>query len=154
MSASYASSSDGSHLVAFDDHGEVIAWSVTASATAEIYHATVAGVLGALFMTPSRLLVQQGSALRAIPLETSAGPAIVVNTSNVVAIDGRADAVVTGTRDGAIELRSSALTVISTNTFCHAPLTSVQLVSGKMNSRSLATMDTRGSCSSTAPCVQ
>jgi WD40 repeat protein len=124
-------SPDDSRLVAFDDHGEVVVWSVTASATAEIYRTAVPGVLGVLFMTPGRILVQDGAAIRVIPLAASDGPAIVAKTSNVVAIDGRPDAVVTGTRDGTIELRSSALKLTSAAMFCRARLTSVQFVPGR-----------------------
>jgi eukaryotic-like serine/threonine-protein kinase len=122
---------DESRLAAFDDRGEVIVWSVTASATAEIYRATFPGVLGVLFTTPGRILVHDAEAIRSVPLEASEGPAIVAKASSVVAIDGRPDAVVTGTRDGDIELRSRALNVTTTASLCHARVTSVQFVPGR-----------------------
>ena len=124
-------SPDESRLAAFDDHGDIIVWSVTTSEPATIYRANVPGVRSALFTTSSRILVYDGAAIRVISLGGSDGPAIVAKTSNVVAIDGRDDAVVTGSGDGVIELRSSALKVTSSATFCRARLTSVQFVPGR-----------------------
>jgi WD40 repeat protein len=118
---------DGSRLAALDDHGELVVWS-TAPELQPVFRAALPGATRLRFATPTRLIVQDRAAIRAIALDATGGAPDTRTISNVTAFDARPDAVVAGADDGSIAMLSPRLAVLVRTSVCHKGLRIVRFI--------------------------
>jgi WD40 repeat protein len=118
---------DGARLAALDAHGELVVWP-TAPAGAPIYRATLAGATGFRFATPTRLIVQERGAIRAVALDATGGAPDTRAIPDITALDAQPDAVAAGTEDGSIAMLSPGLAILGRTSVCHERLRDVRFI--------------------------
>jgi WD40 repeat protein len=128
-SAALRFSPEGSRLAALNDRGELVVWSIAQSSVSEVFRRPILEGSKIFFMSPDRILVQNGSTIRSISLDASKGTTSPAKIPKLVSMDARQDIIATGSNDGRIDLRNTNFDVMNTALPCRRRVNSVQFVS-------------------------
>jgi len=128
---------DGSSLATLDVNGALTVWSLPSGAPNR--RESIPDAVDIMFITATRLLIKQRTALRAISLDRENRSSLTI-TSPVRSLDARVDHLIVGDEAGIATLLSPNLKVVASLSLCHKRINAIRFV-GQTNLATFACQD-------------